>query len=112
MMKVCTVLVVALGAISAQEQNADRALQQTRAAEIERARQQKAAELQPEEVQGVEHVLQVIEQDKILQRVFGGVNGFRVRIGGLATYSGFGLGPEYNRRFWDNQAHFHASVRG
>lgn len=112
MIKVCIFAFGTLGFLCAQDQNADRILQQTRAGEIERARLQKAAELQPEETRGVEHVLEVIERDKILPRIFGGVNGWRVRIGGLATYSGFGLGPEYNRRFWDNQARFRVSVRG
>jgi hypothetical protein len=112
MLKVCFTTLLAVGLLFAQQENADRALQQTRAAEIERARLQKAAELQPEETRGVEHVLEVIEKDKILQRVFGGVNGWRVRIGGLTTYSGFGLGPEYDRSLWHRQAQFRYSIRG
>ena len=43
---------------------------QSRAAEIERARQQKATELRPEQQSRGKHTLQVIEDDKTPERTF------------------------------------------
>ena len=67
----------------------------TRAGEIEAERQRKAASLQPEKVKPAERVLNRIEQNEIVERLTCQVTGLCVRFGGLITYSGFALGPEY-----------------
>lgn len=112
--KVCVWNLIALGSTFAQDQDANRASPAlpSRTEEIERQRAQKAAALQPDEQQGIERVLQKIEDDRILQRIFGGVQGLRVRLGGLITNSGLALGPEYTRRAWHDELRFRASVRG
>ena len=84
----------------------------TRAGEIELERRQKAAHLTPEQPSRAEHDLSVIENDHLVQRIFGGVSGLRLRLGGLITGSGLALGPEYDKSFLDDQARFSASVRG
>ncbi|HEY1339997.1 MAG TPA: BamA/TamA family outer membrane protein [Bryobacteraceae bacterium] len=70
----------------------------TRADEIELRRAQKAAHLEADAPNRIEHTLQVIEDNKIIERIFGGVSGVRARLGGLITGSGFAAGPEYLRR--------------
>lgn len=69
----------------------------TRAAQIEAERDRKATELTPDEPTRAEQVLTRIKDEKILERIQAGYNGFRGRIGGLATGGGFALGPEYAR---------------
>lgn len=70
----------------------------TRVAEIEAERDRKAAALAPEEVSGGEKVLYDIQQRKLLERIVAGIGGLRLAFGGLATGSGFALGPEYLRQ--------------
>ncbi len=92
---------------------ANRAAPATRAAEIELERDEKATELRPDEPTGIEHVLNVIKQKKVIERITSGVAGFRVHLGGLITGSGFAAGPEYYRRdLLHDQARFRASARG
>src|SRR3954465_12997605 len=84
----------------------------TRAGQIEMQRQQKAAQLEPDEPSGIEHALNVIKEKKIIERVTAGIAGFRVRMGGLITGSGFAIGPEYFRRdLLHNQVSVRASAR-
>jgi outer membrane protein assembly factor BamA len=45
----------------------------------------------------LERILLKIEDDKIVERVTAGIAGFRVKFGGLASGSGFAIGPEYLR---------------
>ncbi len=71
---------------------------ESRAQEIERARDEKAARLEPETVTRTEAALNYIKDRKILERITAGVAGFRVGFGGLISGSGFALGPEYLRR--------------
>ena len=92
-------------------QTANRLAPQTRAGQIEIAREQKAANLQSEQPYHAEIVLQRIEDDKIVERVFGGVAGWRLKPGGLITRSGFAAGPEYLRRFDNDQMRVYASIR-
>jgi hypothetical protein len=120
---VWSVLFLALcaGGLQAQDQppvqpaapapGADRALPDTRAAQIQLERQQKAAQLAPYEDSRIEHDLQVFENDEILQRIFGGVSGPRLVLGGLIPYSGFAVGPGYVKNMLDNQINFSTSVR-
>jgi hypothetical protein len=68
---------------------ADRVEPSTRAAQIESARQQKAASLEPDKPQGVEHALEVFEEKEVILRFTKGIAGFRVHLGGLVTGSGF-----------------------
>jgi outer membrane protein assembly factor BamA len=72
--------------------------QNSRVAEIESARDQKAQMLQPDAPGGLERKLLYIKEGKLLERMAAGVAGFRVKMGGLVTGSGFALGPEYVRR--------------
>jgi hypothetical protein len=72
--------------------------QNSRAAEIEAARDRKAENLQPDAPGGLERKLLYMKDAKILERLAAGVAGFRVRLGGLVNGSGFALGPEYLRR--------------
>lgn len=69
----------------------------SRVAEIEADRDKKAASLAPDEVSKAESVLRDIKDKKLIERFQAGINGVRVKLGGLATGGGFALGPEYLR---------------
>ena len=84
----------------------------TRAGQIEAQRQQKAAQLEPDEPSGIEHALIVLKEKKIVERITAGIAGFRVHMGGLITGSGFAAGPEYYRHdLLHNQVTVRASAR-
>jgi outer membrane protein assembly factor BamA len=85
---------------------------ETRAAEIESQRRQKAAHLEPEEQARIEHKLQVVEDDDLIQRIFGGIPGPRLVLGALITGSGFAIGPGYEKPLLNNQMDFRASLHG
>jgi outer membrane protein assembly factor BamA len=70
----------------------------SRTEEIEQARRAKAVKLEPDTPSGVERGLAYVQREKVLERITAGVAGFRLKFGGLATGSGFALGPEYLRR--------------
>lgn len=70
----------------------------SRAAEIEAARAQKAQRLEPDELTKVERTFLYIKEKKVLERISAGIAGFRVKLGGLVSGGGFALGPEYLRR--------------
>jgi hypothetical protein len=110
MLQVCLVI----GCAFAQDPStatADRVDQSTRASQIESAREQKAAALEPDKPQGVEHALDVFEEKEFLQRFSEGIAGFRVHLGGLITGSGFAAGPEYYRHLLHDRVTFRASLR-
>lgn len=67
----------------------------SRAAEIEAAREKKAREFQPQKTSSVQHALDL--QMRFFDRNSAGIGGFHIRFGGLMTGSGFALGPEYRR---------------
>ncbi len=69
----------------------------SREAEIGAARAEKVPQVQPDDPPRIERMLVAIEQQKIIERLTAGVAGFRVKFGGLASGSGFALGPEYLR---------------
>ena len=69
----------------------------TRAAEIRAEQVRKQTELQPENVSKTEEFLRDLKDQRWLERITGGVYGIRPKFGGLATGSGFALGPEYFR---------------
>ncbi len=73
------------------------AVAQTRTAEIEAARDLKSARVEPETVSSLENVAREVKERKLLERLIAGYNGFRVQIGGMATGSGFAIGPEIYR---------------
>jgi outer membrane protein assembly factor BamA len=70
----------------------------SRAAEIEALRAQKASHLKPDELSRAEQTFLKIKEEKIIERITAGIAGFRVKFGGLVTQSGFALGPEYLRQ--------------
>jgi outer membrane protein assembly factor BamA len=71
---------------------------QSRAQEIEAARDRKAAVLEPDTPSATEERLRLIKDQKVVERLTAGIAGFRVKFGGLVNGSGFALGPEYLRR--------------
>ncbi|HZO52393.1 MAG TPA: BamA/TamA family outer membrane protein [Bryobacteraceae bacterium] len=71
--------------------------QQTRVGTIESERDKKAAKLEPDAPSKVEERLIYIKDAKVLERLTAGVAGFRIKLGGLGTGGGFGLGPQYLR---------------
>lgn len=73
------------------------AMGQTRTAEIEAARDRKAAELKPEKTSAAENVLLQVKRRKLVERLTYGFNGFRAQIGNMATGSGFAGGPQFFR---------------
>lgn len=70
---------------------------QTRTAEIEAARDEKTVQLRPETVSSLERVLLEVKRRKAIERLTAGYNGLRVKLGGMATGSGFAAGPEFFR---------------
>ena len=72
--------------------------EETRAAEITAAREKKRQNLAPEELSKGERALQKFREKKILERFSAGIGGFRVKLGGLVSGSGFAIGPEYLRK--------------
>ena len=70
---------------------------QTRASQIESARDAKSAALRPESVSRIEAVMLEVKQRKLLERLTAGYNGIRVKLGSMATGSGFAFGPEIVR---------------
>jgi outer membrane protein assembly factor BamA len=88
------------------------AQQDTRAAEIEKAREAKAQALKEESVSKTESRLLRFKDEKYLERFAAGFNGWRPKIGGMATGGGFALGPEYSRNdFFDGHLQFRASAQ-
>ena len=85
----CAILAPLLGALTLSGQ--------TRTAQIEAEREAKAARLKPENVSILEDALLQIKQRKILERISAGYNGLRFKMGGMATGSGFALGPQFYR---------------
>jgi outer membrane protein assembly factor BamA len=69
----------------------------TRVAKIQRERDERAKHLGPEEPPRGEQILISVEKNPIFRALFENPSGFRLRIGGLVTGSGFAIGPEYYR---------------
>jgi outer membrane protein assembly factor BamA len=84
----------------------------SRAAEIEAARDRKAQTLQPDTPSGLERKLVYIRDKKVVERITAGIAGFRLKLGGLVSGSGFALGPEYLRRdLWRGRAMFRSAAQ-
>ncbi|MGH9794682.1 MAG: BamA/TamA family outer membrane protein [Candidatus Acidiferrales bacterium] len=84
-------LAASLGAAPALAQH------QSRAEEIQAAREKKKAETKPEESPKAESVLNTIKEKKIIERLATGYHGLTLVLGGLATGQGFALGPQWRR---------------
>ncbi|MBM3767483.1 MAG: hypothetical protein FJW32_18990, partial [Acidobacteria bacterium] len=80
--------------------------QNSRAEQIENARQARAASLTPEVNKGAEEFLRSFKDRKYAERFAAGYNGLRVKLGGLVTGGGFAVGPEYLR-----EDLFHGNLR-
>lgn len=74
------------------------AQQQSRSAEIEAARKEKARRLKPDQPSKAERSLLALKERKTLERISAGVAGFRLKLGGLVQGGGFAVGPEYLRQ--------------
>lgn len=68
--------------------------------------------LEPDDPDRIEAALQWVKRHKLLERFTQGIAGFRVRLGGLVTGSGFAVGPEYYRRSERETVLFRTSARG
>jgi hypothetical protein len=73
------------------------AQEDSRAAEIEAAREEKSKHLQPEKPSRTESALLAFKEKKVLERISYGIGGLRVKLGGMVQGGGFGIGPEYFR---------------
>ena len=69
----------------------------SRAAAIEEEREQKKAQLQRESTSKTERRLVYIERNRLVDRAKSGLNGLRLKWGGLPSGGGFAIGPEYVR---------------
>ena len=69
--------------------------QQTRAEEVDAARDKRAAETRPEERSKIERFLFKLEDDLLIERIFSPPRGVYLRLGGVGESSGFGGGPAY-----------------
>ena len=74
--------------------------EESRVAEIEKARAEKAKHLEPDKVSEQEAALTYIKDNKVLERIQAGINGFRIRMGGTATSGGYAIGGSPVRRQW------------
>lgn len=79
---------------------------------IEAERDRKTAVLQPDTLKSGEGFLQKLRERNVLARTLGFVEGFRIRLGGLMTGSGFALGPEFERSTLSQSVDFRTSARG
>jgi outer membrane protein assembly factor BamA len=98
---VCGVLAVPA---SAQEPEAA-----SRAELLEKIRQQKAQNLQPNEPKGMEKALLYIEEHRLIERLTI-ADGWYPRIGGLTTGGGFAGGAGYRKHLFDDQLFLNASA--
>src|SRR6476660_4847333 len=64
----------------------------SRTAQIEREREEKAKNLEPDNVSKVEGFLRRFKDEKFLEKAASGYNGFRPKIGKMATGGGFAIG--------------------
>lgn len=70
---------------------------ETREAEIEAARKQKATQLKPNRPGPLEERVERFSENDVIGKILGSTLGFGVRMGGLPNGSGFALGPRYYR---------------
>jgi outer membrane protein assembly factor BamA len=70
---------------------------QTRAEEIEAAKDAKSKTLKPEQVSKAENFLRRFKDERTLEKFRAGYNGFRPKLGNMVTGGGFAAGLEYLR---------------
>lgn len=90
-------LLILTTTVVAQPPQADRMAPTTRAEAIELLRREKAQRLEPDKPSDIEQALITIKEKRIVERITGGIGGFRAVLGGLITGGGFAVGPEYHR---------------
>ncbi len=73
------------------------AQEDSRAAEIQAARNEKSQHLEPEKSSKTESTFLAFKDKKVLERISYGIGGLRVKLGGMVQGGGFGIGPEYYR---------------
>lgn len=69
----------------------------SRAEQVQAARREKAAELEPEELSTAESRLNTIIETHLLERLATGFHGLTLVWGGLPVGQGFAVGPQYSR---------------
>lgn len=79
---------------------------------IEAQRADKAKHLEPDNPTGIERILEKAKDRQVLERVTAGVGGFRAKLGGFISGTGFAVGPEYYRNLLRDTARFRTSIRG
>ena len=89
---------------------AETAAQETRREQLDAARRDKAATLEPHDPNLVERALFLIEDRLLLARIFGPPRGFFLRAGGLREGGGFGWGPGF--RLGNHDVQFTISAAG
>jgi len=111
--RILAVCVMALPTgLAAQDQSAERLAPVTRAGQIETQREAKAATLQADEPTRTERKFDWVKNSNLIDLFTDGVDGWRVKLGGLPPGSGLVVGPEYYRPdLLNGQAVFHSSVR-
>ena len=83
----------------------------SRAAEIQREREQQREEVEPQDMKKVEKAVFEIEEKRLIQRFQYGWNGLRLKVGSLPAGSGFAAGPEYHRdELFSGQMSFRTSA--
>ena len=88
------------------------AQQDSRLAILEEQQQAKAERLTPEQQNKVERGLNWFRDKGILETFQEGINGWRVKLGGMAPGSGFAAGPEFhNANLWGGRTSFRASAQ-
>jgi outer membrane protein assembly factor BamA len=87
-----TILFTLLFAACAAAQDAD-----SRAAEITVQQQEKAAHVEPDKPGRIERALLEFRERNYLERFTAGAKGFHLKLGGMASGSGFAAGPGYRR---------------
>lgn len=70
---------------------------QTRSSAIGAGRDMKKMALQPEVNSSLEHALLEVKERHVMERLNQGLNGFSFHMGGMATGSGFAVGPHFIR---------------
>lgn len=84
----------------------------SRAEEIQKAREEKAKQLEPEEASEAEKRVGQFEDMKFLENLTEGLGGLRPKAGGLATGQGFALGVGYtNPNLASGELKFDTSIR-
>jgi outer membrane protein assembly factor BamA len=110
------VLVVLAGSLPVRAQDASPDVNapqpDSREAQIAAERAQKAQDLKPDVPSKLERRIIRFQKNKLVEDFLEESNGFGVAFGGLVSYSGFAVGPQYTRRdIWRGRMRLRASAR-